>query len=269
MANQSTMTAVFEAAPAAKVRTITTADLAESLRRGVKDFATKPSHVVFLCIIYPVVGLVLGRVTLGSRLLPLLFPLMAGFALVGPFAAIGLYELSRRREQGLEPTWRDAFQVVRSKAFGSILALGAILAALFVAWLAVANWLYAVTVGGEGPASFGAFLHDLFLTTPGWVLIIVGNAVGFLFALVVLTISVVSFPMLLDRNVGIVAAVRTSIDAVRANPRTMAIWGLIVAGGLVAGSLPLFIGLAVVMPILGHATWHLYRRVVEQEGVRR
>lgn len=266
MADQLVMTGILAMAPAANVRTIGTSDLEEAVRRGVKDFAAKPSHVIFLAVIYPIVGLVLGRVTIGSHLLPLLFPVMAGFALIGPFAAIGLYELSRRRELGLEPTWRDAFQVVRSKSFGSILALGALLAAIFVAWLAVANGLYAMTVGGEGPASFGAFLHDLFRTPAGWALIVLGNLVGFLFALLVLTISVVSFPMLLDRHVSVVTAVQTSINAVRANPRTMAIWGLFVAACLVAGSLPLFIGLAVVMPILGHATWHLYRRVVEQDG---
>lgn len=266
MADQVVMTGMLDVAPAANVRTIQTSDLREALRRGVKDFAAKPSHVVFLAVIYPIVGLVLGRVTLGSHLLPLLFPLMAGFALIGPFAAIGLYELSRQRELGRDPTWRDAFQVFRSKSFVSILGLGGLLAAIFVAWLAVANGLYAITVGGEGPDSIRAFLHDLFLTPAGWALIVLGNAIGFLFALVVLMISVVSFPMLLDRHVPVATAVQTSINAVRTNPRTMAIWGLIVAAGLLVGSLPLFIGLAVVMPILGHATWHLYRRVVEQNG---
>jgi uncharacterized membrane protein len=264
MANIALFEHMEEHAPA-RINTIGTYDLEMALREGLKDFMAKPSHVIFLCIIYPIVGLIIGRATIGSNLLPLLFPLMAGFTLVGPFAAIGLYEFSRRREQGLEPTWTDAIQVVRSQSFGSILTLGIGLLVLFGIWIAAANAIYAMTIGGEGPASFGAFVHDVFLTPAGWAMIVLGNIVGFAFAAVVLTISVVAFPMLLDRHVGVATAVQTSIAVVRANPRTMAIWGLIVAFGLLLGSLPLFVGLAIVMPVLGHATWHLYRAVIEPE----
>lgn len=245
------------------VRTVSVQDLRDALRKGFQDFSAKPSHVVFLCVIYPVVGLVLARLTIGMHLLPLLFPLAAGFALVGPFAAIGLYEMSRCREQGMEPTWKDALQIVRSRSFGSILVLGLGLVALFVAWLVAARAIYAATTGGAGADNLSDFLYTLFATPGGWALIIVGNAVGFVFAAVALALSVVSFPMLLDRDVSAAEAVRTSLAVVRANPRTMAIWGLIVAVALVLSCIPLFIGLAVVLPILGHATWHLYRSAVE------
>jgi uncharacterized membrane protein len=139
---------------------------------------------------------------------------------------------------------------------------GLLLMAIFLLWLNVAIWLYDVTLGPEQPASLSAFAHDVFATEAGWILIVAGIGIGFLFAVVVLAISVVSVPLLLDREVGIITAILTSLRAVAANPGPMAAWGLIVAAGLVIGSIPLFFGLIVVMPVLGHATWHLYRRVV-------
>ena len=184
------------------VRIIGLRDLKDALARGIADFSAMPTHAVFLCLIYPIVGLLLARLTLGYEVLPLLFPLAAGFALLGPFAAIGLYELSRRREQGLDASWQDAFDVLRSPSRGAIAALGLLLLAIFVIWIAVAQAIYIANFGYEPAASIPDFLHQVFTTPAGWMLIIVGNLVGFLFALAVLTISVVSFPLLLDRDVG-------------------------------------------------------------------
>jgi uncharacterized membrane protein len=163
---------------------------------------------------------------------------------------------------GVEPSWAHAFEVVKHPAFGAILALGLMLGGVFVVWLLTANGIYYATLGPESPASVGAFFRETFTTAAGWTMIVVGFDVGFLLALLVLMISVVSFPMLVDRDVGIHTAIETSVSAVLANPVPMAAWGLIVAAGLVLGSLPLFLGLIFVVPILGHATWHLYRRVV-------
>jgi uncharacterized membrane protein len=244
------------------VRWISLADLREVLARGLADFAAYRTDVIFLCIIYPVVGVVLASLAFGYGMLPLLFPLASGFALIGPVAAVGLYEMSRRREQGVDITWADAFGVVRAPAFGAILVLGLVLLAIFLLWLAAAYGIYLVTLGPELPASFGAFVRAVFTTGAGWALIVVGVGVGLLFAILVLTISVVSFPLLLDRDVGLYTAVATSVRAAMANPVPMAVWGLIVAAGLVIGSIPLFLGLIIVMPVLGHATWHLYRKVV-------
>jgi len=247
------------------VRTIGVADLKDALARGLADFSAMPTHAVFLCLIYPVVGVVLARLVLGYDVLSLLFPLAAGFALLGPFAAIGFYELSRRREQGHDVSWEDAFDVLRSPSRGAIAALAFLLLVIFAIWIAVAQAIYVANFGYEPAASIPDFLRQVLTTPAGWTLIIVGNGVGLLFAVAVLTISVVSFPLLVDRDVGAVEAVLTSVRAVAANPITMAIWGLIVAVLLVLGSLPLLFGLAVVVPVLGHATWHLYRKVVEPD----
>jgi len=159
---------------------------------------------------------------------------------------------------------RRTFDVFQLPSFGAIAALGLLLTAIFILWLAVAQSIYIATFG-YAPLSIDEFALRVFTTPAGWWLIVVGNGVGFLFALLVLTISVVSFPLLLDRDVGAVEAVLTSYRAVRANPLTMAMWGVIVAALLVLASLPFLLGLAVVMPILGHATWHLYRKVVEPD----
>ena len=244
------------------IRRIRVADLFAALRQGWSDFLEKPSHYVFLCLIYPIVGVLLALWTSGNNALPLLYPLMSGFALVGPFAAIGLYEISRRREAGLDTSWRHAFEVLRSPAIPSIIAVGAGLFALFYLWLASAETLYQNLFGLSAPESLGTFLNQIFTTPEGWMLILWGNAIGFVFALVTLCATVIAFPLLIDRDTGVTVAIVTSARAVAANPLPMAIWGLLVAFGLVIGSILLFVGLAVVMPVFGHATWHLYRKVI-------
>jgi uncharacterized membrane protein len=150
--------------PLPAVRQIKLADLKDVLASGLSDFAAYRTDVIFLCIIYPVVGLVLASVAFGYGMLPLLFPLASGFALIGPVAAVGLYEMSRRREQGVDITWADAFGVVRAPAFGAILVLGLVLFAIFLPWLAAAQVIYPVTLCSEPPASLGAFMRDVFTT---------------------------------------------------------------------------------------------------------
>ena len=177
-------------------------------------------------------------------------------------AAVGLNEMSRRREAGLHTTWADAFGVLRSPSIGGIFVLSAILAIMLLFWLVLSNAVYNQTLGPQPPASIGAFAHDIFATRAGWAMAIAGVGAGFIFAVVALMISAVSFPLLLDREVPLDTAIRTSMRVVLSNPATMAVWGLIVAGGLVLGSIPVLLGLIFVLPVLGHATWHLYRRAV-------
>jgi len=249
------------AAPPA-VRKIGFADLKRALAKGIDDFAACRSDVIFLCLVYPVAGLVLWRVAFDYEMLPLLFPLASGFALLGPFAAVGLYEMSRRREQGVHAALPDALGVVRSPAFGRILALGLVLVILFLLWLVAASAVYHVTLGPKPPESLQAFARDVLTTGAGLAMVALGMGVGFLFALAALAVGAFSFPMLLDRDVPVATAVLTSARALWANPGAMAGWGLIVAAGLAIGSLPALLGLIVVMPVLGHATWHLYRAAI-------
>ena len=248
-----------QAAPV--IRRIGTADVWAALREGWDDFLAIPTQLVFLCLLYPVVGLVAARAAEGMDVVPLLFPLVAGLALLGPVMAVGIYELSRRREAGQEVSVRHALDVLRSPGIFSIALLGAMLLAVFVAWIGAAKLIYALTLGGAAPSSFGAFAGAL-NSTAGWTMMVVGDLVGAGFAAVVLVLTIVSVPMALDRGVSPLVAVRTSVRAARTNPGPVLLWGVLVGAILAAGCLPLFCGLAVAVPVLGHATWHLYRRLV-------
>ena len=256
-----------------RLRKIEPRDCIVALREGFDDFVAMPTHPVFVGIFYAMAGIALMGLTSFANALHLVFPFAAGFALVGPFFAVGLYEMSRRREAGLPASWRDSFAVFRSPALPSIVALGVGLLVIFVIWIGAAQVLYGWLYGPKegwlfGPTPPGAlipFLGDVLTTGRGWTLIVVGCLIGFCFAALALCLSVVSFPLMLDRDVGLVPAVVASLRTARDNPGPVALWGLIVAAALVLGSLPLFIGLAVVMPVLGHATWRLYRRAVERD----
>jgi uncharacterized membrane protein len=245
------------------VRAIGPEDLKDALAKGFDDFKAMPTQVVFLCLIYPVVGLLLGRLAFGYEVFPLFYTLASGFALVGPFAAVGLYELSRRREAGLDTSWKHAFDIVHSPSFKSIIGLGALLMLILGVWVFVAQSIYTAHFGWQEPAAPVAFAKSLLTTKQGLKFLTVGNLVGLFFAMLAFALSAVSFPLMLDRNVGIAVAITTSIRAIALNPKTMLLWGLIIAGALFLGSLPFLVGLAIVMPVLGHATWHLYRRVIE------
>lgn len=241
-------------------------DLREALRLGLRDFGAMRTDVLVLVVLYPVIGFGLIWVAWHRSLLPLIFPLLSGFALVGPAAAVGLYEMSRRREAGQEVSWADGLSVLASPRFGAIFALALLHLALFVVWLIAAYIVFLATMGGAEAAArpmfFTEFLHKALTTVEGWAMIGVGVPLGFLFALAVLATSVVSFPLLLDRSVGLPVAIVTSFRVAWENPWTILLWGAIVAVGLVLALLPFLLGLAVVLPVLGHATWHLYRRAV-------
>lgn len=261
MAQTMTMRSRIAEAARPEIRKIAIADLREALRQGMQDFLAIPTQLVFLCILYPIIGIVAARAAVGTDLLPLLFPLVAGMALLGPVLAVGIYELSRRRELGLPVSWLNAFDVLRSPAIFSIALVGCLLLAVFVVWIGVAQAIYGLTLGWASPTSLGGFVRML-QTPAGLSLALIGNVAGAVFSFAVLMLTVVSVPMMLDRHVSPVVAVQTSIRAVIANPAVMLVWGIVLAAMLALGCLPLFIGLAVVIPVLGHATWHLYRRVV-------
>jgi uncharacterized membrane protein len=243
------------------VRKLKLSDLAGSLRSGWEDFAAYPSHAVMLAIIYPIVGLLIARVLHGYSFLPLLFPFTAGFALLGPFVAILFYDISRQRERGAAASVAGVRDILRSPSSGAIVALGAMLAVLFVIWVATAQSIYNATFGFTPVFSMPRFLQNVTGTVEGQKFLLEWFATGTGFAVVAYSISVISFPFLIDRNGSAADAILASLRAIARNPLVMALWGSIVAGLLVLASIPAFLGLAVVVPVLGHATWHLYRRV--------
>jgi uncharacterized membrane protein len=254
--------------PAPVARRLGAADCFAALAEGFDDFLAMPTYPVFVGLFYGVAGIAIAAFSSLGNVVHLMFPLAAGFAIIGPFVAIGLYEMSRRRERGLPVRWRDAFAVFGSPASASILAFGLLLFAIFAAWIVAAQLLYVWLYGPDPPAALIPFIQDVLTTGRGWTLIVVGGFVGFCFAALALCLSVVSIPLMLDRDVGLVPAIDASLSLTRANPLAVALWGLIVAAGLVLGSLPLFFGLAVVMPVLGHATWRFYRRAIERDPAR-
>ena len=245
-----------------QVRKIAAHDLFDALRKGAEDLGALRDDILFIGIVYPVAGLVLAALAANTDLLPMIFPLASGFAILGPLAAIGLYEMSRRREGGGKVTWADGFGVLSSPALGSIIGLGVILLVLFGLWLGTAYELNLAIMGPKAPPTVRAFSENVFWTREGGTLIAAGVGAGFIFAVIAFAVSVVSFPLLLDHDVGLWTAIRTSIKACLENPGTMFVWGLIVAGALALGSIPALVGLIVVVPLLGHASWHLYRKLV-------
>ncbi|MGL4240033.1 MAG: DUF2189 domain-containing protein [Beijerinckiaceae bacterium] len=244
------------------INTLRTSDLGDVLRLGWRDFMAMPSHLVFLVAVYPAAAFMLAQLTYSLDMLPMFFPLVAGFAILGPFVGLLLYEISRRRELGLEPRWHDALKVFDSPSRGSFFFIALMLLAIFAAWLVAAARLYTGIMGVTAHDSVGSFLSAVLTTSEGWTLIVVGHAVGFLFAALAFVISVVSFPLLVDRPVGASEAIRASILTVVRNPAVMALWAATIAAGLMAGSALLFVGLVIVLPVFAHASWHLYRRAV-------
>jgi len=260
------------------VRRIGAADLNASLSEGWSDFMEMRGDIIFLAVLYPLIGIVAAVATVGNALLPRFLPIVAGTGLLGPVAAVGFYEMARRREMGLHSNWPHFLDVRKRPSFDEIASVSGLLFAIFALWLLAAAALYVLLWGVWNPPwltsfvwyephSIGDFLSKLFGTARGWALIVIGAAIGGVFAALVLAVSVVSMPLLVDCDVSAAAAVKTSMRATRENAGVMLRWGLTVAALLVLGSIPLFIGLAVVLPWLGYSTWHLYTRLVDRSAI--
>lgn len=248
-----------------KIQPLSMDDIRAALSLGWKDVLTFRSDVLALVVIYPMIGFALAFLAFEQALLPMLFPMAAGFALLGPVASIGMYEISRQQEENGTASWGSVLSALRSRVVGPVMVLGLFMLGWFMLWMAAAFAIYAVTLGPAMPTSTMGFISDVFTTSAGWTMIIAGMGVGAVFAVVVLLVSAIGFPMLIDKPVGLPAAVVTSASVVRQNMMPMLAWGVIVSVLLALATIPVFLGLILVLPWLGHATWHLYRMAVSYD----
>jgi len=245
------------------INKITLQDLWQCLRLGYDDFGAKPGTAVpLLALYYSLAAVIFTLFAFDQELRYLLFPLVAGFTLFGPMAAVLFFGLSRSREAGESMRWKVAFRFIHSASFAPILALSIMMTVLYLLWLYAAELIYFGIIGTAPIDSAGSFINQMFTTREGWLLIAYGNFVGFLFAFAAMALSVVSFPLTLDKPVTSITAASVSVRAFTSNALVLGVWGLVVVGLLALGAAVFLIGLAVVLPILGHATWHLYRKLV-------
>jgi uncharacterized membrane protein len=251
------------------VRKVSNADLRSSLKQGLEDFGAMRGDLFFLGLLYPLIGIAAAVMTTNAPLIPFLFPIVAGVGLLGPVAAVGFYELARRREDGLESGWRHFLDVRKRPAVDDMGMVAGLLLVVFVAWLIAAGLLYVALFGWGTPTSVMGFFSDVFTTPRGWALILIGGAIGAVFGWIVLALSVASLPMLVDCDLTAAEAVSASWRAAHANKPEMIRWGLTVLALLVIGSIPLFLGLAIVLPWLGYSTWHLYTRLIDRQAIAR
>jgi uncharacterized membrane protein len=250
------------AASRPEIRRIDGTDVSWALAEGWRDFKAKRGDVIVLALLYPLAGLLAAAAAFDDRVLPLVFPLVAGLSIVGPAVATGFYELARRREAGLDSSWLHFIDPLKGRSRMALAALTAGLVVLFLLWLLAAEAIFQSTLASLNPIGLGDFLQKLVNTPEGIKMIVEGNLAGGVFAVLTLILTFVSFPMIVDKPVDAGTAIQTSLRAFARNPATVAGWGVRVAALLLLGCLPAFMGLPIVLPVLGYATWHLYTRLV-------
>lgn len=237
-------------------------DMNEALHLGIADWRACHTEVPMLALLAPVAAIMLAAVVTAPSLMPFVFPVCAGFALLGPMATIWFAALSRVREQTGSASAEEAAKIFDTHRRITIQNLGLTAIGIYLLWVATAAYIYFNTLGAAGPATGLSFFSTVLTTRAGWEMTITGCIIGAVFAVIMLGIGLVSFPLALDRDISTARALATAFSAMAQNPGVIFIWGALVAGLLFLGSIPALLGLALVMPILGHSTWHMYRRLV-------
>ncbi|MEQ1650960.1 MAG: DUF2189 domain-containing protein [Hyphomicrobium sp.] len=243
------------------INTIGTGDILDALESGIRDFKTAPKYGLFFGFIYAAAGWVIIALLTQFDLPYLAYPLATGFALVAPFAAAGLYDVSRKLERGETLDWAGVLGAVRNTSIKELGWMAVVTVFSLIIWMDIAAFLFFAFMGFGGGAS-GDLVQSILTTPAGWIFLALGNIIGAILAGIVFSYSAVSFPMLFDRNVDFVTAMVTSVKAIAQNPKPMFFWAATIGLLLLISLASLFIGLIVVMPILGHTTWHVYRKTV-------
>jgi uncharacterized membrane protein len=252
--------------PLPQVRRIAVADIVDALDKGLRDFRAAPLFGLFFGGIYAVGGMLIVLTAAALQMSYVSYPLAVGFALIGPFVACGLYEVSRRLESGRPLQWGAVLGVIFSQGRRETGWMAFVTLFILIMWMYQVRVLLALFIGLRAPTTFDGFLEVVVGTPEGLIFLGVGHLVGAVMALVLFSLTVVSFPLLLDREVDFVTAMITSVKAVVNNPKPMIGWALVIMVLMVIAIAPFFLGLVVALPVLGHTTWHLYRKLVAPEG---
>ena len=244
-----------------EVMHVEVSDLREALAGGWRDFLKAPHYGLFFACFYVVGGwLIYWAVTAKGQLWWTL-PAAAGFPILGPFIACGLYEVSRRLELGIPLNRHEVFSVIFRQKDRQIPSMAAVIVVFFLFWNFLSHMIFALFLGNVTLTNVTSSLA-IFGTSEGLAMLAVGTLVGAVFSTLLFSLTVVSLPMLLEREVDFVTAMLTSMEVVKESPVVMLSWGAFIGAALFLGMLPGFLGLFAVLPILGHATWHLYRRAI-------
>jgi uncharacterized membrane protein len=246
-----------------KVNALTVADLRACLAQGISDFARAPLFGLFFGAVFTIIGMVIVLALTSWHMPWMIYPFAIGFPLVGPFAAAGLYEVSRRMENGSPLDWSQVLSAVWAQRRRELSWMAFVMLFVFWVWMYQIRLLLALILGRMSFSSMDKFLTVVFTTEQGWTFLAVGHLVGGALSLILFSITVVSIPLLMDREVDIVTAMVTSVKTVLASPLPMIGWAACVTLAVLAACVPFFLGLLVVLPVLGHATWHIYRRAVQ------
>lgn len=245
------------------VRTMQFHDIIECLLLGVKDFRTAPLFGLFFGGIFATIGIIITAALFVWQKHWLIYPFLIGFPLIGPFIAVGLYEVSRRIENGEPLIWREVLGLIYKQSQREIRWMAFVMLFVFWIWMYQVRLLFALILGQASFSSLESFLDIIFNTPEGLTFIIVGHVIGALLALTLYSITVVSMPLLLEKDYDFITAIITSVKMVLNSPLVMLSWGVFVTLAVMASFIPLFLGLVIVLPVLGHTTWHLYRRALE------